>query len=126
MCKPCCVSVALVCAFLVIATLNARNANGTTAPNNSGVQATSKCHNMYTYNSFYAGANNKIEALLREVKHELSEIREELRCMKENKTIKTGRSFSFFIINCFFLSTSTAKLRDKGIIVHFYTYFQLS
>lgn len=89
MCKPRCVSVALVCAFLVIATLNARNANGTTAPNNSGVQATSKCHNMYTYNSFYAGANNKIEALLREVKHELSEIREELRCMKENKTIKT-------------------------------------
>ena len=51
---------------------------------------------MYTYNSFYAGANNKIEALLREVKHELSEIREELKCMKENKTIETGRSFSFF------------------------------
>ena len=119
-------SVALVCAFLVIATLNARNASGTTASNNSGVQATSKCHNMYTYNSFYAGANNKVEALLREVKHELSEIREELKCMKENKTIETGRSFSVFIINCFFLSTSTAKLRDKGIIVHFYTYFQLS
>ena len=57
---------------------------------------------MYTYNSFYAGANNKIEAVLREVKHELSEIREELKCMKENKTIETGRSFSFFIINCFF------------------------
>ena len=119
-------SVALVCAFLVIATLNARNASGTTAPNNSGVQATSKCHNMYTYNSFYAGANNKIEALLREVKHELSGFREELKCMKENKTIEKGRSISFFIINFFFLSTSTAKLRDKGVIVHFYTYFQLS
>lgn len=104
MCKPRCVSVALVCAFLVIATLNARNANGTTAPNNSGVQATSKCHNMYTYNSFYAGANNKIEALLREVKHELSEIREELKCMKENKTIETGRSFSFFLLLIVFFS----------------------
>ena len=102
MCKPRCVSVALVCAFLVTATLNARNASGTTAPNNSRVQATSKCHNMYTYNSFYAGANNKIEALLREVKHELSEIREELKCMKENKTIEKVGSFSFFIINCFF------------------------
>ena len=92
MCKPRCVSVTLVCAFLVIATLNARNASGTIAPNNSGVQATSKCRNMYTYNSFYAGANKKIEALLREVKHELSEIREELKCMKENKTIEKKSS----------------------------------
>ena len=65
---------------------------------------------MYTYNSFYAGTNNKIEALLREVKRELSEIREELKCMKENKTIEKGRTF---------------LLLDKGI-VHFHTYFQLS
>ena len=45
---------------------------------------------MYTYNSFYAGANKKIEALLREVKSELSEIREEIKSMKENKTSDKG------------------------------------
>ena len=80
----------LVCAFVVIATLNARNASGTTAPNNSGVQVASNCRNMYTYNSFYAGANKKLEALLLEVKSELSEIREEIKSMKENKTSDKG------------------------------------
>ena len=51
---------------------------------------------MYTYNSFYAGANKKIEALLREVKSELSEIREEIKSMKENKTSDKG-IFQFHI-----------------------------
>jgi len=41
---------------------------------------------MYTYNSFYAGASKEIKALLREVKKELSEIREEIKSMKGNNT----------------------------------------
>lgn len=55
---------------------------------NSGVpRADSKCHNMYTYNSFYAGASKEIKALLREVKNELSEMREEIKPLKGNNTI---------------------------------------
>ena len=93
-------------ALFLLATLNARNAIGTKT-SNSGAQAVSKCHNMYTYNSFYAGTNKKIEALLREVKIELSEIREEIKCMKGNET-KKGRSILSFIV--VFSSTSRAKL----------------
>jgi len=42
---------------------------------------------MYTYNSFYAGASKEIKALLREVKNELSEMREEIKSLKGNNTI---------------------------------------
>ena len=94
-------------ALLVLATLNARNVIGTKRLTSSGAQAVSKCHNMYTYNSFYAGTNKKIEGLLREVKIELSEIREEVKCMKGNET-KKGRSILSFIV--VFSSTSRAKL----------------
>ena len=93
-------------ALFLLATLNARNARGTKTSNNSGAQAVSKCHNMYTYNSFYAGTNKKIEALLREMKIKLSEIREEIKCMKGNET-KKGRSILSFIVA--FSSTSRAK-----------------
>ena len=48
------------------------------------------CHNMYNYNNFYAGPNKKVEALLHEVKEELGEIREEIKSLKENKTIGQG------------------------------------
>ena len=96
-------------ALFVLTTLNARNAGGTKTSNNAG--AHSKCHNMYTYNSFYAGTNKKIEALLREVKIELSEIREEIKYMKGNET-KKGRSILFFIV--VFSLTSRAKLMHFG------------
>ena len=98
-------------ALFVLATLNARNASGTKKSKNAGAQAVSKCHNMYTYNSFYAGTNKKIEALLREVKIELSEIREEIKYMKGNET-KKGRSI--FIFYCCFFFTSRAKLMHFG------------
>ena len=56
--------------------------------NNSGVPRTgSKIQNMYTYNNFYAGASKEIKALLREVKNELSEMREEIKSLKGNNTI---------------------------------------
>ena len=43
---------------------------------------------MYnTYNNFCAGPSKKIETLLHEVKKELSEMREEIKCLKRNKTI---------------------------------------
>ena len=62
--------------LLVVATMSA--ANSTPNSNFSGVRppAESKCHNMYTYNNFYAGASKKIESLLYEVKNELSEMKE--------------------------------------------------
>ena len=61
----------LIFVFLVIV-VRAGNSN------NSGVgrPTVSKCHNTYTYNSnFYAGLNKKVENLLREVKHELKEMK---------------------------------------------------
>lgn len=63
--------------------------------NNSGVSNTqSKCHNVYTSNNFYAGPNKKIEALLLEVKDELGEIRQEMKSLKENKTVDKGKQES--------------------------------
>ena len=49
-----------------------------------------KCQNVYTSNNFYAGPSKKIETLLHEVKKELREIREEIKSLKENKTIGEG------------------------------------
>ena len=76
----------LVYVLLVVSVLSATKAYKQSS-NNSGVpHAGSNCHNMYTYNSFYAGASKEIKALLREVKKELSEIREEIKSMKGNNT----------------------------------------
>lgn len=52
----------------------ASNANSSEVSN-----ADSKCYNV------------KIEVLLHEVKKELGEIREEIKCLKGNKTIREGR-----------------------------------
>ncbi|KAL9975461.1 hypothetical protein ACROYT_G012622 [Oculina patagonica] len=78
----------LVYVLFVITTLStATSQKTTTNANSSGVSnADSKCHNVYTSNNFYAGPNKKIEALLREVKDELGEIREEIKSLKGNKT----------------------------------------
>ena len=56
----------------------------------------SKCHNVYTSNNFYAGPNKKIEALLHEVREELGEIREKIKCLKGNNTIGKGIYKSLF------------------------------
>ena len=58
----------------------------------SGVSNTqSKCHNVYTSNNFYAGPNKKIEAMLLVVKEDLREIREEIKSLKENRTVCKGK-----------------------------------
>ena len=79
--------------YVVVAMTSLSAANSTPSSNNSGLRPPKepKCHNMYTYNSFYAGANKKIEALLREMKNELSEIREEIQSLKGNKTFGKGQ-----------------------------------
>ena len=60
--------------------------------NTSGVSNTqSKCHNVYTSNNFYTGPNKKYEAILLEVKENLGEIREEIKSLKENKTVDKGK-----------------------------------
>ena len=60
--------------------------------NSSGLSNTqSKCHNVYTLNTFHAGLNKKIEAMLLEVKEDLREIREEIKSLKENKTVEKGK-----------------------------------
>ena len=82
--------------LLVMPTLSRRLSTATfqkisSNANNSGVShADSKRSDNYIY-LFYAGPNtSKIEALLQEVKQELGEMREEIKSMKENKTIVKG------------------------------------
>ena len=48
------------------------------------------CQNMYNYNNFYSGSSKKIESLLLEVKKELTQMRNEIKSFKQNKTIATG------------------------------------
>ena len=72
-------------------------AKSNATPNNSavlGADANSKCHSYntnYNYNYYNspltAGWNKKMEALLRRVLNELSEMREEIKFFKGNKTI---------------------------------------
>ena len=82
----------LVYVLHVLLTLNAANSKVTSSSNNSGVshgaKATGSGQNVYnTYNNFNAGPSKKIETLLHEVKKELSEMREEIKSLKGNKTI---------------------------------------
>lgn len=72
--------------LVLVALVSAASSNQIS--NKSGVSPIdpTKCHNMYTYNSFNAGANKEIKALLQEVKAKLSEIREEIKSLKGNKT----------------------------------------
>ena len=75
--------------LLMLVSLSAANSRS----NNSGVSHSAKgsAHNVYnTYNSFCAGPSKKIEALLRDVKKELSEMREEIKSLRGNKTIGKG------------------------------------
>ena len=68
---------------------------------------------MYTYNSFYAGANKKIEALLNEMKNELNEIREEIQSLKGNKTLgkdKLKRRAKFTLIKINFVTKSRGTI----------------
>ena len=85
--------------FLLTALSTATSHKKIDNDNNSGVSNTqSKCHNVYTSNNFYAGPNKKIEALLLEVKEELGEIREDIKSLKENKTVDKGKRESRFCV----------------------------
>jgi len=82
----------LVYVLQVLITLSAANSKAPPSSNNSGVSHGTKANgsgqNVYnTYNNFNAGPNKKIETLLHEVKKELSEMREEIKSLKGNKTI---------------------------------------
>ena len=78
--------------FLFTALTTAISQKETENDNTSGASNTqSKCHNVYTSNNFYAGPNKKIEAMLLKVKEDLSEIREEIRSLKEHKTVDKGK-----------------------------------
>ena len=78
--------------FLFTALTTAISQKETDNDNASGVSNTqSKCHNVYTLNTFHAGLNKKIEAMLLEVKEDLREIREEIKSLKENKTVEKGK-----------------------------------
>ena len=78
--------------FLSTALTTAVSQKETDNDDSSGVSNTqSKCHNVYTSNNFYAGPNKKIEAMLLEVKKDLGEIREEIKSLKENKTVDKGK-----------------------------------
>ena len=78
--------------FLFTALTTAISQKETENDNTSGASNTqSKCHNVYTSNNFYAGPNKKIEAMLLEVKEDLGEIREEIKSLKENKTVDKGK-----------------------------------
>ena len=73
--------------FLSTALTTAISQKETNNDNASGVSNTqSKCHNMYTSNSFYAGPNKKIEAILLDIKEDLGEMQEEIKSLKQNKT----------------------------------------
>ena len=60
-----------------------------------GTQVKDSAPNVYnTYNTFCAGLSKKIEVLLHDVKNELSEMREEIKSLKENNTISKGNILS--------------------------------
>ena len=86
--------------LLFVPLLSAANSSS----NNSGVSHSDKTkgspHNVYnTYNTFCAGPSKKIEALLHGVKKELSEMREEIKSLRGNKT--TGEGISKTLpLNC--------------------------
>lgn len=77
---------------LLLSAVSATISRTTPGANVSQVSPSQKtsCQNMYTYNNFYSGSNNKIETLLPEVKKELTQMREEIKSLKENKSIATG------------------------------------
>ena len=60
-----------------------------------GTQAKDSAPNVYnTYNTFCTGLSKKIKVLLHEVKNELSEMRDEIRSLKENNTTSQGNILS--------------------------------
>ena len=81
----------LTLAYILLIVLTLSDANSTSK--NSGVSSHSQKvkGNVYnTNNSFCAGPSKKIEALLRDVKKELSEMREEIKSLKGKNTTGKG------------------------------------
>ena len=97
-------------------------AKSNVTPNNSavlGANADSKCHSYntnYNYNYYNsplsAGWNKKMEALLHRVLNELSEMREEIKFLKGNKTIGKYKYInSNWITCCLFISSRKQEIQ---------------
>ena len=83
------------------------------AANSSSNNSKGSAHNVYnTYNSFCAGPSKKIEALLHDVKKELSEMREEIKSLRGNKTTGEGISELSYAPELPKPSSTSAKYRN--------------
>ena len=98
----------------ILSLLSVAKSNAT--PNNSTVRradADSKCHSYntnYNYNYYNSplntGSNKKMEALLHRVLNELSEMREEIKFFKGNKTIGRYKYINSNWITCWLFISS--------------------
>ena len=83
----------LIYALSVLVTLSPTYSKVSTA--SQGTRVKDSAPNVYnTYNMFCTGLSKKIEVLLHDVKNELSEIREEIKSLKENNTTSQGNILS--------------------------------
>ena len=83
----------LIYALSVLVTLSPAYPKVSTA--SQGTQVKDSAPNVYnTYNTFCTGLSKKIEVLLHDVKNELSEMREEIKSLKENNTTSQGNILS--------------------------------
>ena len=87
-----CVSSGFHCSWLFLALFVASQtfAKPGNSANSTPVSsvATKQCNNVY--NSFYAGTNKKAETLLQEMKKQLSHVEDDIKIIKENKTMVRG------------------------------------
>lgn len=67
----------------------------------------------YTYNNFYSGSDKKIEILLPELKKELTQMREEIKSLKENRTISTGNYAVKVPTICYSFISESASLSEE-------------
>ena len=85
----------LIYALSVLVTLSPAYPKVSTA--SQGTQVKDSAPNVYnTYNTFCTGLSKKIEVLLHDVKNELSEMREEIKSLKENNTTSQGNLFIYY------------------------------
>ena len=83
----------VVYTVLLVVTLSAVNSSSNNSGVSHGATTSGSRHNVYnTYNTFCTGPSKRIEALLHELKTELSEMKEDIQSLKGNKTIAKGRS----------------------------------
>ena len=74
--------------------------------NSTPVSSSATKHCNYVYNSFYEGANKKIETILQEIKNQLAQLQDDINIPKGNKTTVKGKIC--FLLNlelCLFSNT---------------------